>query len=276
MARHQVDRYAVIGNPIGHSKSPKIHRLFGEQLGHKISYSKLEATENTFFAVVEEFFRSGGKGINVTLPFKGLAYEFSDVLGAHAKNCGAVNTLSFSEDGRVYGESTDGIGLIRDLSNNNITIEDRSILLIGAGGTTKSILPSIIDMSPKNITLTNRTEKKADSLRDTFSHLFQIDCVSGENIDRNYDLVINTTSSQLSNTVPSVSRIAIKGAYSYDVNYSYEPTLFQNWSSKNGSRSALQGWGMLVEQAAESFSIWRGVRPETVIVVNRLQSEVEN
>ena len=142
--------------------------------------------------------------------------------------------------------------------------------------TTKSILPSIIDMNPKNITLTNRTEKKAESLRDTFSHLFQIDCVSGENIDRNYDLVINTTSSQLSNTVPSVSTIAIKGAHSYDVNYSYEPTLFQNWSSENGSRSALQGWGMLVEQAAESFSIWRGVRPETVIVVNRLQSEVEN
>ena len=271
-----MDKYAVIGNPIGHSKSPKIHRLFGEQLGHKISYGKLEATEKTFFAVVEEFFRSGGKGINVTLPFKGLAYEISDVLGSQAKNCGAVNTLSFSEDGRVYGESTDGVGLIRDLSNNNINIEGRSILLIGAGGTTKSILPSIIDMNPKNITLTNRTEEKAESLRDTFSHLFQIDCVSGENIDRNYDLVINTTSSQLSNTVPSVSKIAIKGAHSYDVNYSYEPTLFQNWSSENGSRSALQGWGMLVEQAAESFSIWRGVRPETVIVVNRLQSEVEN
>ena len=120
-----MDKYAVIGNPIGHSKSPKIHRLFGEQLGHKISYGKLEATENTFFAVVEEFFRSGGKGINVTLPFKGLAYEISDVLGSQAKNCGAVNTLSFSEDGRIYGESTDGIGLIRDLSNNNINIEGR-------------------------------------------------------------------------------------------------------------------------------------------------------
>ena len=271
-----MDKYAVIGNPIGHSKSPKIHRLFGEQLGHKISYEKLEATENTFFAVVEEFFRSGGRGVNVTLPFKGLAYEFSDVLGAQAKNCGAVNTLSFSEDGRVYGESTDGVGLIRDLVKNNIGIKDRSILLIGAGGTTKSILPSIIDAGPKNITLTNRTDKKAQSLRDAFLHLFQIDCVSGEKIDRNYDVVINTTSSQLSNTVPSVSTIAIKGADSYDVNYSWQPTLFQDWSIENGSSSALQGWGMLVEQAAESFSIWRGVRPETVPVVNRLQSEVEN
>ena len=130
-----MDKYAVIGNPIGHSKSPKIHRLFGEQLGHKITYEKLEATENTFSGVVEEFFRSGGKGVNVTLPFKGLAYEFSEVLGAHAKNCGAVNTLSFSEDGRVYGESTDGVGLITDLKNNNITIEERSVLVIGAGGT---------------------------------------------------------------------------------------------------------------------------------------------
>ena len=131
-------------------------------------------------------------------------------------------------------------------------------------------------MSPRNITLTNRTEKKAESLRDAFLHLFQIDCVSGENIDRNYDLVINTTSSQLSNTVPSLSAVAIKGADSYDVNYSWQPTLFQSWSVENGSRSALQGWGMLVEQAAESFSIWRGVRPETVAVIKRLQSEVEN
>tara|TARA_Y100001970_G_scaffold267335_1_gene357190 strand:+ start:12450 stop:13265 length:816 start_codon:yes stop_codon:yes gene_type:complete len=271
-----VDRYAVIGNPIGHSKSPKIHRLFGEQLGHNISYEKLEATEKTFSAVVEEFFRSGGRGVNVTLPFKGLAYEFSDVLGAQAKNCGAVNTLSFSEDGRVYGESTDGIGLTRDLSNNNIAIEGRSILLIGAGGTTKSILPSIIDMNPKNITLTNRTEKKAESLRDIFLHLFEIDCISGKNIDRNYDLVINSTSSELSKTVPSINTIAIKGADSYDVNYSWQPTFFQNWSAENGSRSALQGWGMLAEQAAESFSIWRGIRPETVAVIKRLQSEVEN
>jgi|TARA_B100001964_G_scaffold46158_1_gene51446 shikimate dehydrogenase len=271
-----VDKYAVIGNPIGHSKSPKIHRLFGEQLGHNISYEKLEATEGTFAMVMEEFFRSGGRGVNVTLPFKGLAYDFSDVLGAQAKSCGAVNTLSFSEDGRVYGESTDGLGLIRDLNNNNIKIEGRSVLLIGAGGTTKSILPSIIDMEPKNITLTNRTEKKAEALRDAFLHLFQIDCAPGESIDRNYDLVINTTSSQLSNTVPSVSPIAIKGADSYDVNYSWQQTLFQAWSNENGSKPALQGWGMLVEQAAESFSIWRGVCPETGAVVRRLQSEVEN
>ena len=271
-----MDKYAVIGNPIGHSKSPKIHRLFGEQLGHKISYEKLEATEKTFAIVVEDFFRSGGRGINVTLPFKGLAYAFSDVLGAQAKNCGAVNTLSFSEDGRVYGESTDGLGLIRDLDNHNIKIEDRSILLIGAGGTTKSILPSIIGKKPKSVALTNRTEKKAVELKDAFLHLFQIDCVSGESIDRNYDLVINTTSSQLSNSLPSFSPVAIKGADSYDVNYSWQQTLFQSWSNENGAMVALQGWGMLVEQAAESFSIWRGVRPETTAVVARLQSEVEN
>jgi shikimate dehydrogenase len=198
------------------------------------------------------------------------------VLGAQAKNCGAVNTLSFSEDGRVYGESTDGLGLIRDLGNNNIKIEGRSILVIGAGGTAKSILPSIIGKRPKSITLSNRTEKRAHELRDAFLHLFQIDCVSGEKIDRNYDLVINTTSSQLSNSIPSIDPVAIKGADSYDVNYSWQQTLFQGWSNENGSRSALQGWGMLVEQAAESFSIWRGVRPETSVVVTRLQSEVEN
>ena len=137
-------------------------------------------------------------------------------------------------------------------------------------------MPSIISKRPKSVTITNRTEKKAVELKDAFLHLFQIDCVSGESIDRNYDLVINTTSSQLSNSVPSISSVAIKGAESYDVNYSWQQTLFQSWSNENGAMVALQGWGMLVEQAAESFSIWRGVRPETAAVVARLQSEVEN
>ena len=271
-----MDRYAVIGNPIGHSKSPKIHHLFGEQLGHKISYEKLEATEASFYSTVEGFFRSGGRGLNVTLPFKGLAFEFCDSLGKHANSSGAVNTLSFSEDARIYGESTDGIGLINDLKNNGISISGRSILLIGSGGTTKSILPSIIDLNPKSITLTNRTKKNALSLRDSFLHLFPIGCVSGDEIDRNYDLVINTTSSQLSNTLPMVGPVSVNGADTYDVNYAWQQTLFQSWCGENGSRSAIQGWGMLVEQAAESFSIWRGVKPETESIIQRLQSEVEN
>ena len=176
----------------------------------------------------------------------------------------------------IYGESTDGIGLINDLKNNGISVSGRSILLIGSGGTTKSILPSIIDLNPKSITLTNRTKKNALSLRDSFLHLFPIDCVSGDEIDRNYDLVINTTSSQLSNTLPMVDPVSVNGADTYDVNYAWQQTLFQSWCGENGSRSAIQGWGMLVEQAAESFSIWRGVRPETESIIQRLQSEVEN
>lgn len=271
-----MDHYAIIGNPIEHSRSPKIHRLFGEQLQHVLAYEKIEATEKTFQEKVEEFFTKGGKGINITVPFKRLAFSISDKLGVCASSCGAVNTLSFSEDGRVYGESTDGNGLVEDLKNNNIAINNKSILIVGAGGTAQSIIPSLLANNVGQISVTNRTPNNAFKLKEQYLHLAEIVCLDGASINRNFDLVINTTSAHLSGELPEIEPIAVEKATSYDVNYSYGETLFQSWATNHGATKSLQGWGMLVEQAAESFYIWRGVRPKTRVVIDRLSSEPEN
>ena len=271
-----MDHYAIIGNPVEHSRSPKIHRLFGEQLQHVLVYEKIEATEKTFQERVEEFFTKGGKGVNITVPFKRLAFSISDKHGVVAASCGAVNTLSFSEDGRIYGESTDGTGLVEDLKNNNVNLEKKSILLIGAGGTTQSIIPSLLANNAGQIFITNRTPSNAIKLQEQYLHLAEIVCLDGRSINRNFDLVINTTSAHLSGELPEVEPIAVKKATSYDVNYSYGETLFQSWAIKNGATKSLQGWGMLVEQAAESFYIWRGVRPKTPDVIERLSLEADN
>ena len=271
-----MDHYAIIGNPIEHSRSPKIHRLFGEQLQHALVYETIEATEKTFQEKVEGFFTKGGKGINVTVPFKRLAFSISDKLGVDASSCGAVNTLSFSEDGRVYGESTDGTGLVEDLKNNNLNIENKSVLIIGAGGTAQSIIPSLLANNVAQVFITNRTLSNAIKLKEQYLHLTEIECLDGGSINRNFDLVVNTTSAHLSGELPEIEPIAVEKATSYDVNYSYGETLFQSWATNHGATKSLQGWGMLVEQAAESFHIWRGVRPKTRVVIDRLSSETEN
>lgn len=271
-----MDNYAVIGSPIAHSRSPKIHHLFAEQLNHQIAYKKIESNENSFEKHVESFFTAGGRGINVTLPFKRQAFSISDNLSNNAKECGAVNTLSFSEDGRISGESTDGIGLITDLKNNEITLEDKSVLILGSGGTAQSIIPKLILSGVEQLSITNRTMKNALELKEQFVHLLEIKCLDGETINRNFDVVINTTSAHLDGALPIINPIAIKRAACYDVNYNYGETGFQSWCNESGAKKSLQGWGMLVEQAAESFYIWRGIRPKTREVITRLSSEPEN
>ena len=158
-----MDNYAVIGNPIAHSRSPTIHHMFAEQLSHEITYKKIEADEKSFEEQVESFFTRGGKGLNVTLPFKKQAFSMSDNLSNNAKECGAVNTLSFSEDGRISGESTDGNGLIEDLKSNEVLIKDKSILIIGSGGTAQSIIPQLVANSARQLSLSNRTMANAIS-----------------------------------------------------------------------------------------------------------------
>ncbi len=271
-----MDNYAVIGNPIGHSRSPTIYHLFAEQLGHEITYRKIEANKKSFEEQVESFFTKGGKGLNVTLPFKKQAFAISDSLSSNAKECGAVNTLSFSEDGRISGESTDGIGLIEDLKNNEVLIEDKSILILGSGGTAQSIVPQLVANGVRQLSLSNRTIANASSLKEQYIHLLDIACLEGEMINRNFDIVVNTTSAHLDGFLPKISSIAIENAVCYDVNYSYGQTIFQKWCQENGAKKSLQGWGMLVEQAAESFYIWRGIRPKTREIVDRLGSEPEN
>ena len=271
-----MDVYGVIGNPINHSKSPKIHLLFGQQVDHDIYYQKIPATDENFIATTERFFTEGGKGLNITVPFKEKAFQLADSLSKNAQICGAVNTFTFSEDGRIHGESTDGIGLIIDLKNNQISLENTRILILGAGGATRGIIPMIFASSVGSVVLCNRTMAKAELLQEEFLPYGEIICQTSEQLSGKFDLIINATSASLSGQIPDMPDSIIPRSVCYDLSYSYGDTPFQRWTKQNNSLKSLQGWGMLVEQAAESFYIWRGVRPKTKEIIQRLQTELEN
>ena len=271
-----MDIYGVIGNPISHSRSPKIHHLFAEQLGHQITYTKIESTVETFKQTVESFFTKGGKGLNITLPFKEAAFALSDSCGQSAENCRAVNTLSFSEDGRIYGESTDGLGLLKDLENNGVYLQGKEVLMLGSGGAARSVIPSLHQQEVAGLTLCNRTNEKAIQMREDFIHLRGINVLDGPSLKNDYDIVINATSANLSNEAPEINPNVFDGSVCYDMGYTYGDTFFLNWAKRFNPSVCLQGWGMLVEQAAESFYIWRGVRPDTEEIILRLQKETEN
>jgi len=271
-----MDGYGVIGNPINHSKSPKIHLLFGQQVGHDIYYQKIPATDENFIATTERFFTEGGKGLNITVPFKEQAFQLADSLSKNAQSCGSVNTFTFSEDGRIHGENTDGIGLIIDLKNNQISLENTRVLILGAGGATRGIIPMIFASSVGSVVLCNRTMAKAELLQEEFLPYGEIICQTSEQLSGTFDLIINATSASLSSHIPDMPNTIIPGSICYDLSYSYGDTPFQRWTKQNNSLKSLQGWGMLVEQAAESFYIWRGVRPKTKEIIQRLQTELEN
>ena len=271
-----MDVYGVVGNPINHSKSPKIHLLFSQQVGHDIYYQKIPATDENFVATVERFFTKGGKGLIVTVPFKEQALQLTDSLSDNAQSCGSVNTLTFSEDGRLHGENTDGIGLMKDLENNQISLENAKTLILGAGGATRGIVPMLFASSVGSIVLCNRTMAKAELLQEEFLPYGEIICQTSEKLSGRYDLIINATSASLGGEIPNMPATMISGSVCYDLAYAYGETPFQHWTKQNNSAKSLQGWGMLVEQAAESFYIWRGVRPKTEEIIQRLQAKPEN
>jgi len=269
-----MDNYGVVGNPINHSKSPEIHQLFAKQVGHDILYHRIPATDENFASVLEEFFKKGGKGLNITLPFKEKAFRFADSCTDNAQSCHSVNTLTFSEDGRAHGDNTDGIGLINDLKNNDILLENKEVLILGAGGATRGIVPVLFKNGVGSITLYNRTAEKAELLQEEFMPFGEIQSLSSDDLTGGFGLVINATSASLDGVIPDIPDNVVSNAVCYDLAYSYGETSFLNWAKKNGSAKNLQGLGMLVEQAAESFYIWRGVRPRTSEVVNKLRSEL--
>ena len=269
-----MDNYGVVGNPINHSKSPEIHQLFAKQVGHDILYHRIPATDENFASVLEEFFKKGGKGLNITLPFKEKAFKFADSCSDNAQSCHSVNTLTFSEDGRVHGDNTDGIGLINDLKNNDILLENKEVLILGAGGATRGIVPVLFKNGVGSITLYNRTAEKAELLQEEFMPFGEIQSLSSDDLTGGFGLVINATSASLDGVIPDIPDNVVSNAVCYDLAYSYGETSFLNWAKKNGSAKNLQGLGMLVEQAAESFYIWRGVRPRTSEVVDKLRSEL--
>jgi len=271
---HAPDQYAVIGNPIGHSKSPMIHALFAEQTEQRLEYRALFAELGQFAKVVDEFRAGGGLGMNVTVPFKQDAWIYADELSARAERAGAVNTLCFRDAG-VFGENTDGIGLIRDLvDNQGFVIGGKRILILGAGGAARGVLQPLLAAEPESVMIVNRTADKAAELALKFTDLGRI---SGGGFDfledRQFDLLINATAASLSDELPAVSAESLApNAWCYDMSYGNQATTFVRWARQHGVAKALDGLGMLVEQAAESFALWRGVRPETAEVIAALRT----
>jgi shikimate dehydrogenase len=269
-----IDRYAVFGNPVAHSKSPQIHALFAQQTKQSLLYTA-ELTEiGQFDQAVKAFIKNNGKGLNVTVPFKEDAWQYATLHSSRAKRAGAVNTLIAQSDGNLYGDTTDGIGLVRDLTqNHNIKINDKNILIVGAGGAVRGVLEALLEQKPASLLIANRTKLKALQLAKDFSDLGNISgCGLDEIGDAGYDIVINGTSASLKGDLPPLPiSIFNEGSCSYDMMYAARPTPFMQWSAENGAKNTFDGLGMLVEQAAESFYMWREVKPETTSVIEHIR-----
>lgn len=272
------DSYAVMGNPIGHSKSPQIHQQFAEQAGQNISYDALLVELDGFEAAVDWFQDEGGKGLNITVPFKQQAWELIKDRSERAELAGAVNTIVIREDGSRYADTTDGVGMVRDIvENNGIELKGKCILVLGAGGAVRGVLQPLLEQRPQFVIVANRTASKAVDLAKQFNEFGDVfgcgfDVLPGQQ----FDLVINGTAASLEGEVPPLpDDLLYEDASCYDMMYSAKPTAFQTWAREHGAAQSLDGLGMLVEQAAESFSIWRGVRPETGVVIEKLRSEMQ-
>ena len=271
-----IDRYAVLGYPIKHSKSPRIHHLFAEQTGQSIEYSALEVPVEQFSSTVAKFFIQGGKGLNCTVPLKELAWHYADCKTGRAQLGKAVNTLALQADGSILGDNTDGIGLVTDLTvNHGITLSGIRILILGAGGASRGIMAPIFEQSPQTLVIANRTVDKALRLATEF---YDIGSVTGCGFDalkgQQFDLILNATSASLSGQLPPLpTDLLAAGGNCYDLAYGNEPTAFVRWGLENHAAKSLDGLGMLVEQAAEAFFIWRGIRPQTQPIIKLLNSE---
>ncbi|BAN24114.1 shikimate dehydrogenase [Caballeronia insecticola] len=273
----QKDQYAVIGNPVEHSKSPWIHAKFAEQTGEAIEYGRILGPLDGFTREVERFIAAGGRGMNVTVPFKLEAHALADSLSPRAAAAGAVNTLSFGPDG-VRGDNTDGVGLVRDIEANlGVSLKGARILLLGAGGAARGVVLPVFDRAPAALTIVNRTAAKALQLVDQFASNAAESGVrfAGGGAEsaaaERYDVVINATAGSLDAALPDCDDRAFgAGTLAYDMMYGAQPTVFMQHAAKLGARAA-DGLGMLVEQAAESFFIWRGVRPDGGAVLRELR-----
>jgi len=262
----EVDQYAVFGSPIAHSLSPYIHKRFAEKTGEQLIYRAEEVNADNFGEAVDRFFSSGGRGLNCTVPLKELAFQRADKLTERARLSGAVNTLAMEANGILLGDNTDGLGLITDLCEViNVPVEGKRVLILGAGGATRGILGPLLAANPKSLWLANRTIKKAEILATEFANYGSIEVVQyTELVGKQFDLIINATSASLGGELPPLPEgLLADKAVCYDLAYGKKPTIFVQWGKANGAVKSVDGLGMLVEQAAHAFKLWRGVMPDT-------------
>jgi shikimate dehydrogenase len=279
IALAQIDQYRVIGNPVAHSKSPMIHAQFATQTGQQMEYQTLLAPLDGFAACVQAFIQAGGKGANVTVPFKIEAYALATQLTQRAEMAGAVNTLKF-DGGHIFGDNTDGLGLVSDIVHNaGISLKDKRILLLGAGGAARGVLLPILSEQPRELVIANRTAGKAQQLvtltQTVEGGKARVKASDWAQLNGKFDLIINATSASLQGEVPPLSAdLFDHTTLAYDMMYGTQLTPFLRFAQ---ARRALlrDGLGMLVEQAAGAFEVWRGVRPETTPVLAKLRQELE-
>ncbi|MDA9558112.1 shikimate dehydrogenase [Vibrio sp.] len=275
MSQKHLARYAVFGNPISHSKSPAIHTRFAKQAQQPLIYTAEFSEVDAFPQTLKAFFQNEGRGCNVTAPFKEEAYQLVNQLTERAKLAGAINTLKVLEDGSLLGDNTDGAGLVIDLLNKGATIKNARILLIGAGGAARGVIKPILDQNPAQLIITNRTYSKAETLVSLFESYGSVVSREMENIEDSFDIIINSTSASLAGDLPHISSSIFSEAnFVYDMMYAAEETTFNQWARESGCANCIDGLGMLVGQAAESFSLWRGVMPETFSVEKALRQEL--
>lgn len=262
-----INRYTLVGQPVAHSISPAIHHLFGELTQRRLLYTRTEATESNFNSIIKQWFEGGGKGCNITTPFKELATTACDRLKESARLANAVNTIELHRDGALVGHNTDGIGLLTDIEKNKrVEITGKRILLLGAGGAARGAVAPILSAQPECLHIANRTVERAKLIADTFSsvgatHFSNYDDLTEE---PRFDVVINATSMGFEGSAPPIPANVIDAkTFAYDMTYSKQQTPFLNWCEQAGVKHFSDGFGMLVEQAADAYLIWEGVRPKT-------------
>ena len=269
-----MNRYAVMGNPVAHSKSPRIHRMFAEQTAQEMEYSAILVEPGNFIRAVAEFHSHGGNGLNITVPFKQEAWALADRRSDRAERAGAVNTLLLVKSGKHFGDNTDGAGLVRDLTlNHGAALAGKKLLLLGAGGAARGVIGPLLNEKPALLVIANRTSEKAVALARSFCDLGHTEgCGLDGPQGQHFDIIINATAASLSGNVPALpADVITPDSWCYDMMYADKPTAFMDWAGQQGALRVMDGLGMLVEQAAESFFLWRGIHPDTASVIKALR-----
>ena len=271
------DRYAVMGNPIAHSQSPRIHTLFARQTDQQLQYEAIRVESGNLAGAVGNFLAGSGKGLNITVPLKEEAWTLVDSRSDRAERAGAVNTLVLSEDGHHFGDNTDGTGLLRDLLlNHGTTLQNKRLLLVGAGGAARGVVEPLLLNKPSLLVIANRTAEKAVELAHRFCDLGHTEGCGLDAVDgQQFDLIINATAASLAGQVPVLpDSVITNDSWCYDMMYGDRPTAFMDWAQQRGAAHCMDGLVMLVEQAAESFFLWRNIRPDTGPVIQALRQRL--